>query len=115
MYGQDQIIKNRLAGIAPRVVFIFDDPLPRDFINEREVADTVCTAGDVIQLLDLRFLVGMRVSLTSSSELRAKAMFERCKAAGAVVVAGCHTMDPSKGDWRKSWCEIWKKPVKEAV
>lgn len=115
MYGHEQIIQNRLAGHVPRVVFFHDEPMPKCFINEREVADTVCTHGDVIQLLDLRFVVGLRVSISSGSEVRAKALFERCKAAGASVVAAVHTMDPKDGNWRKSWCEIWHKPAKEAA
>jgi hypothetical protein len=40
--------------------------------------------------IDLRFLVGLTVSISSQSEGRAKALFGKAKKCGAKTVAACH-------------------------
>ena len=76
MHGHLPLIAMRKRGIKPGIVFLNDFPCEtaKDWHNPGEKFGeswgpdhaTVCTVGDVIQLLDLRFLVGMRVSITST-------------------------------------------------
>ena len=78
MHGHLPLIAMRKRGIKPGIVFLNDYPCEtsKDWHNPGEEFGeswgldhaTVCTVGDVIQLLDLRFLVGMRVSITSTTE-----------------------------------------------
>lgn len=106
MRGHDKIIELRMQRKAPAMVFINDYPTK---LHEDDHPNTVCTHGDVIQLLDLRFIVGLRVSIGSESEQRAKALMEACKNAGAKVVAACHIL-PNKRQWEQNgWSEIWRK------
>ena len=103
MYGHEPIIKMRLAGRRPGAVFIDDHPCPvaRDWHNpgrkygERWPADypSVCTHGDLMSSIDLRFLVGLRVHISATNRGRAKALFEKAKAAGAAMVVA------TDGDW----------------
>ena len=109
MRGHERLIEYRLKGKAPRFVFVNDYPCKTDWHENPGDAVTICTEGDVVQLLDLRFLVGLRVSVSSPSEVRAQALFDRCKAAGAAMVAACHVQD-GVGRWRQSgWTEVWAK------
>jgi elongation factor G len=65
--------------------------------------------GEAIELLDLRFLVGCQVSISSTSEARARALFEAARKAGADVVGACH-IDTSKRPFEQDgWCEIWSR------
>lgn len=96
MRGHEPIIKMRLRGKKPAVVFLNDCPCTtsRDWHNPGEKygevwpADhaSVCTHGDPLSSLDLRFLVGVRVHVASVSEGRAKALFEKVKGVGAAMV-----------------------------
>lgn len=103
MKGHAKIIEARLAGKVPPFVFINDYPCETDWFEFGDHA-TVCTHGDSIASLDFRFLVGTKVSITADSEARAKALFERAKAAGAVIVGAGHCTPTRNG-----WCEIWHK------
>lgn len=106
MRGHDLIIRNRMAGIRPVVVFMNDWPcLPLAF----EDGNTVSTDGEPVDLMDLRFVVGLVVSISSESETRAKQLFEACKAAGATMVAACHQHSGLPVE-QKGWAEVWKKP-----
>lgn len=97
MHGHLPIIAMRKTGIAPKIVFVNDFPCQtsRDWHNpgakygELWPADhaTISTAGDSISSLDLRFLVGLTVSITTYTESRAKAIFEKAKHFGAKTVA----------------------------
>lgn len=113
MKGHEDIISLRRARQAPAMVFINDYPCKTDWLRERAAA-TVCTHGDVIQMLDLRFLVGLKVSISSDSEVRAKALMEACRNAGAHTVAACHVQE-GRQPWQQSgWCEVWSKQPKES-
>jgi hypothetical protein len=108
MTGHEPIIAMRNGGKRPSFVFLNDYPCETDWHGHGEHA-TVCTAGDVVQLLDLRFLVGLRVSISSQSEVRAMALFEQCKAAGAECVGAAH-IDPTRKPWDQSgWASVWHK------
>lgn len=108
MQGQDEIIRMRLRRQVPGIVFVNDYPCSTDWFKHHDHA-TVCTHGLVIQLQDFRFLTGLRVSISSESEIRAKAIFEHIKAAGANTVAACH-IKPDVQPWKQDgWVEVWHK------
>lgn len=109
-----EIIERRKGGLVPGVVFINDYPMASDPNHDRLTMDTVCTDGDVIQTLDLRFVVGLKVSISSLSEVRAKALAEKCKAAGASVVAACHVQQGKPGWEQNGWAQVWKKEAAHA-
>lgn len=113
MRGHERLIDLRRSGKAPRMVFINDWPCATDWFEDGS-AVTICTEGDVVQLLDLRCLVNLRVSISSNSEARAKALFDQCRLAGASTVAACHVQQAKP--WEQTgWAEVWHKPVKEVA
>ncbi len=106
MRGHLPIIEMRRAGKRPSFVFINDWLCPTDWAKHGDHA-TVSVAGDRIQTLDLRFLVGLRVSITSHDEQRARALFEAAKAHGAQAV-GAGVVDPTREAWdQHGWAEVW--------
>lgn len=108
MKGHEPIIAMRHAGKRPGFVFINDYPCDTDWQQHGDNA-TVSVAGDVVQLLDLRFLVGLKVSISSESETRAMALFDQCKAAGAECVGAAH-IDPRRKPWdQHGWSSVWHK------
>ena len=108
MRGHYQLLALRRAGKAPRIVFVDDYPCDTDWHTTGDQV-TLCTAGDSVPLLDLRCLVGLRVSISSPSESRAKALFEHCKAAGAIAVAACHVQDGRPAFEQTGWADIWHR------
>jgi hypothetical protein len=113
MRGHEAIIAMRKAGKRPSFVFINDWACDTDWDKHGDHA-TVSTAGDVVQLLDMRFLVGLKVSISSTSEVRAMALFDQCKAAGAACVGAVH-VDPSRKPWeQRGWSSVWHKEVEVA-
>jgi hypothetical protein len=114
MKGHTKIIEMRLQRLRPDIVFLNDYPCKTDWFEYQEHA-TVCTAGDSLASMDLRFLVGCTVSISATSEDRAKAIFAKAKDAGAATVAAVHCQ-PDKNIWEQSgWCEVWRKPTYEAL
>ena len=109
MKGHENIIAMRMAGKAPACVFVNDFPCDTNpEITGR--MDIVCVDGDVIQLQDWRFVVGLKVSCGSPSEVRAKALLDACKAAGASVVGSVHSYPVEGKSYHASgWCEVWSK------
>jgi hypothetical protein len=108
MRGHEAIIELRRNRMAPPFVFINDYPCDTDWLQDR-AGSTVCVAGDHIPALDLRYLIGLKVSISSESEARAKALFDACKAAGARTVAACH-IKPERRDWEQDgWATVWRK------
>lgn len=112
MTGQENIIAMRKAGKAPRCIFVNDwQTETNPLVTGRH--DIVCLAEtDVIQLQDWRFTVGLTVSCGSPSKVRAMALLEAIKAAGAAVVGSvhCHQVD-GKSYMASGWCEVWRKEV----
>lgn len=108
MRGHGKIIESRMAGQKPPFVFINDYPCKTDWFEFAEHA-TVCTANKPIHGLDMRFLVGLNVSVSASTEERAKALFELAKDAGASVVAACHVQSDKHHGQQTGWSEIYRK------
>lgn len=111
MKGHDNIIAMRRAGQRPALVFINDYPCAVDWLDRMDHA-TVDVSGDQPEWLDLRFLVGLRVSITGSTEKRAKRLMEACKRAGCVTVAA-GAPEFRNGRWWESWGEVWHKPSED--
>ena len=86
MRGHEKLIEIRKAGRKPKIVFINDYPCRTDWFTTGDHV-TICVAGDDINSLDLRFVVGCMVSATGDTETRAKQLLEACKRAGATTVA----------------------------
>jgi hypothetical protein len=110
MRGHGKIIEMRMAGKTPPFVFVNDYPCKTDWFDVGDHA-TVCTHGDSVSSIDMRFLVGLRVSISATSEGRAKALFESAKRAGAAVVAACHVKPERHQFDQDGWVEIFRKEV----
>jgi hypothetical protein len=110
MRGHEQIIVERLFGKAPEWVFINDFPCPTDWAKWGDIPD-VCVAGDTLHRLDFRFLVGLKVSIASAIEARAKELFTRIKAAGACLVVAGHVQSDKPPSDQSGWLEIYTKEV----
>lgn len=108
MRGHEKIIAARLQGQAPSFVFVNDYPCKTDWFELADYA-TVCTHGKPVTGLDLRFLTGLRVSISATTEERAKALFERVKDAGASTVAACHIQASKHASNQAGWASVWRK------
>lgn len=113
MHGHTAIIAARMQRQAPRFVFVNDYPCKSDWFEQGEQA-TVCTHNDAIGGLDLRFLVGLRVSISATTEARAQALFERVKAAGAAAVAAVHVQPGIAPSAQRGWCQVFTKEAASA-
>ena len=118
MRGHSPILRMRLAGTRPRIVFINDFPTadakdwhsPGEKYGQRWAADHATVqidATDRIASLDLRFLAGVTVSASGSTESRAKELLEACKAAGAATVAATHVIFANPYRCESGWTEVW--------
>jgi hypothetical protein len=89
MRGHTDLISIRLRGCKPAgTVFLDDYPIDERWTRwlERQTMPTVCTHGDDLASLDLRFVVGLQVNVTGDKANRVKALAGACKKAGAEVV-----------------------------
>lgn len=82
MKGAEAVIKARLAGLAPGAIYFIDHPdnLPL------ELGD-VYVHEDIIPLLDLRFVAGMLVCVTSETQERMEQLVAQCRKFGARQIA----------------------------
>lgn len=120
MRGHEQIIRMRVAGQKPAIVFMCDFLTPKslDWHNPGEKygekwlpdhATVEFEPTERIERLDLRFLNGLRVSLSCSTENRAKALSDACKRHGATMVAATHAIEVNPHRFESGWTEIWHK------
>lgn len=114
MRGHEHLIEMRRAKKSPRYVFVNDYPCQTDWFETGDHA-TICTAGDSVDLLDLRCLVGLIVSVSSPVEARAKALLEACKRAGAAVVAACHVQAERHQFDQSGWTAVWRRNETEVA
>lgn len=114
MRGHDHLIALRRKRKAPQIVFVNDYPCDTDWHTTGDHV-TLCTADDSVGLLDLRCLVGLRVSISSPIEARAKALADRCKASGAATVAACHVQPDHSPFDQTGWAEVWHRTEQEAA
>lgn len=109
MRGHEHLIQMRLNRKAPRIVFVNDYPCKTDWFDNPGDAVTICTHGDDIKTLDIRFLVGLAVSISSPSESRAKALYARCRAIGVATVGACHVQSDKKPWEQTGWAEVYRR------
>lgn len=90
MRGHEPLIALRRRGLRPALVDIDLEPCPwRNWSTWPEwttVPQIEVQPGDSIQLLDLRFLVGLTVQVSGFNGPRVLALADACKAAGAARV-----------------------------
>jgi hypothetical protein len=86
MKGHHDLIKMRMASKTPASVTIYDYPFDTDWAKWGDLP-RVCTEGQPVVDLDLRFVVGLTVHIESNSEDRANHLFDKCIAMGADIVA----------------------------
>ena len=110
MKGHLPLIAMRKAGARPAIVFLNDFDCPTNWFETGDKHVTVSVAGEPLNRVDLRFLVGLTVSATSYDESRAKDLMQACQRAGAAVVGAGHCLGdgPQRGT---GWCEVWRKPA----
>lgn len=113
MRGQDYILELRkVHKKKPTCIFINDFQCNEwaTHPDEQGSMPNVVTHGDVIEALDLRFVVGCMVSATSPSERRAKALFNRLKVfkPSMLVVAHHKTKKTWPGFEPDLWIGTWK-------
>lgn len=104
MTGDKHIINLRLSGLTPEWVFINDYPCqaPTD-----DKYPNLCVSGDDIESLDLRFLVNLKVSGSSASESRCKALLNACKRHSVSLVA----VSEVTGLGKQGFTDIWTNGI----
>jgi hypothetical protein len=107
MTGQDEIIELRKRGQRPYIVFLNDFPCNTGRLAGDHFTVSV-SPDEQPEWLDLRFLLGMRVSVLASSEKRARRFLEACKDAGAVTIGvGAPRVDANDPWDKRSYSEVW--------
>ena len=115
MQGHLDIIRMRQERMKPDFVFVNDFLCQTDWFEFGEYATVSIDPKEAIELLDMRFLTGLKVSVTSMCEKRSKALFKACIAAGAKTVAACHCIPGQSPFKATGWTEIFHAPEKGAV
>ena len=105
MRGHEHIIALRKRRLLPESIFIQDYPTPLTDWFEHDEYPHVCVDGDTIEALDLRFLVGTQVHISTESESRGKALLKACKKHGAATVIACQTVQVAKEKFETKWME----------
>jgi hypothetical protein len=110
MNGHQSVIDLRVhERKAPAMVFINDYPCATDWLEQRDKHATICVHQDSLESLDLRFLVGLRVSISSETEARAKVLWKMARDSGAAAVAACHVQVDRKPWEQNGWVGVWDK------
>jgi len=119
MIGHVAVMKMRISGKKPKIVFLNDykTPQARDWSDPgakygeewpSDHATVEIEPTDSPKTIDLRFLKGVAVSITGSTENRAKQFFDAAKKAGATTVAATHLI--TSGPFNRvtsGWTEVW--------
>ena len=90
MKGHEKIMQMRKEGVSPKIVFLNDYECDTDWYETGDFATVSVAKNDVPEMLDLRYLVGLTVTISASTEKRAMALFEEAKKAGAKTVGSSH-------------------------
>lgn len=108
MNGHLEIIALRKRKVKPEFVFLNDYECQTDWFETGDHVTISLTNKDIPETLDLRFLVGTTVSISTESENRARRLLEACKRAGCSTVAVAVT-DSSKKPWdQDGYMEVWR-------
>ena len=111
MRGHEPILAMRKRGKRPAIVFLNDFACPKemDWAEYGEHA-TVDVHADQPEQIDLRFLIGMRVSISAEDEGRARRFVQACKDAGAVLIGVC-VVQRIGGRFESTWSDVWHKEM----
>lgn len=118
MHGHAPILKMRIDGVRPSIVFLndFRDPSADDWHNPGkgygqswapDHATVQIDPKDRIEALDFRFLKGLRVAAMSLNENRARAILEACKRAGAQTIVASHSIQINECRFKAGWMEVY--------
>lgn len=110
MRGHEHIIAMRKARTKPRIVFINDgwsDGMAKHWHESNDHATVELQPGENIENLDLRFLVGVTVSISSCDMNRAKRLFQSCIDAGASTVGACAFRRINEYRVEDTWSEVF--------
>ena len=107
MRGHERIIEMRQNRQKPAFVFINDFPCKTDWADWLGDHATIeIQPADRIEYMDLRFLIGCKVSVSAIVEERAKRLFKACIDAGATTVAACHVQRDRGQFDQAGWVEV---------
>ncbi len=109
MKGHEDLIQMRIQGMKPQVVFINDYPCHTDWYKNREHCTIQVDQTDAPETLDLRFLVGMVVSVSADDKSRAQRLFEACKKAHAKQIIACQAIRVTTNRWEPGYVAHWIK------
>ena len=112
MRGHEHIIALRKRRLLPESIFIQDYQTPLIDWFDQEEFPHVCVDGDTIETLDLRFLVGTVVHISTDSESRGKALLNACVRHGAKTVIACQTRKVMPEKWEVCWMEVFNGEFK---
>jgi hypothetical protein len=107
MRGHEHIIELRKKGLLPESIFIEDYLTPFTDWFEYNEYPHVCVDGDTIETLDLRFLLGTVVHISTESESRGKALLNACIRHGARTVIACQTKKTMPERNEVLWMEVF--------
>lgn len=115
MRGHEGIIDMRKQGKRPGIVFLNDYPCAEQ-LDWQQWGDhaTVEVHGDQPEWLDLRFLIGLRVSISAATIERGKRFMEACKRAGATTI-GAGYCEFKGGRFEGVWSDVWTKEMEEVL
>ena len=108
MNGHLPLIDMRSKGLRPKIVFLNDWPCQTNWFETGDHVTISLNNQDTPETLDLRFLKGVAVSVSSHSESRAKRLGEACKRHSCAVVASCHVIPVNKHRSEPGWSEVWR-------
>lgn len=104
MRGHEMLIQLLLDGRKTPFIFINDYPCATEW-SEYDETPTVCVHGDLLPTLDIRFVSGATVSISSQNKDRAMELFDMAIESGAKTVVSGHTV--SKPHQVESWTGVW--------
>ena len=108
MIGHQPLIKMRMSGVAPQYISIEDHlSLNAHEWHEWDDSPTICIAKDDLHNMDLRFVVGLTVFLSSFDEQRAKAVHQKLIDAKARVITSCVLLLGQPHFRQTGWSEIY--------
>jgi len=109
MKGHEGIIRMRMNGKKPAIVFIQETMYATDWEQYGDYP-TVCIKPDEdLHLLDLRFLVGLAVSVSTSEKNRLNAFQSICKQYCDTVASCLVVQNEGKKTFTTIEGEIWHR------
>lgn len=109
MIGHEKIIQLRKVGKVPIIVFVDEYKVCLNWEEFNDHVSVYIGPEEPLELLDLRWSVGLVVSTGSTSEKRAKELLEAFKPY-CNTVASSHSFQPEgKSYFLTEWSEVWHR------